>query len=104
MSKLIIQDLERNQQLDRKALASITGGSGDWVFGWISPHGGAGAGGVNLYNPIFNVQFANQTIINEGDGTINAINAPSFSPTTSLTENNFSATLQAHIESTIASR
>jgi len=65
MSKLIIQNLERNEELDHKALGSIKGGSGDWLFGWISPHGGAGAGGVNLYNPIFNVQFANQTIINE---------------------------------------
>ena len=104
MTKLIIHDLDRNEQIDDKAMASVTGGSADWVFGWITPHGGAGAGGVNLYNPLFNVQYANQTIINEGDGTINAVNAPSFTPTTNLTENNFSSNIQAQIENTIGSR
>ena len=103
MSKLIIQNLERNEELDRTALAAIKGGSADWIFGWMTPHGAAGSG-VSLYNPIFNVQYANQTIINEGDGTVNAVNAPTFTPTTNITEQNFSANLQAQIENMIASR
>jgi hypothetical protein len=103
MSKLVIQDIEISEQLDQKALTSISGGSGNWIWGWISPHGSAGLDAVNLYNPIFNIQYANQTIINEGSGSITAINAPVFEPTTNLTEISPSISIQANIKNIISS-
>lgn len=36
MAAITIKDLSIDRVLDRKAMASIRGAGGEWVFGWIS--------------------------------------------------------------------
>lgn len=89
MSHLIIRDLDVAEELDAKAMSHVLGGNrGMWVFGWISPYTRQPAGGIatqQFFNPVFNIQVANQTI--SGNGPITAINAPVAAPSTVLNEN-----------------
>jgi len=54
MATITIRDLRADRVLDRKAMASIKGGNGSWVFGAFRPYnrnaGQFGSGSViNLY-------------------------------------------------------
>jgi hypothetical protein len=65
MASITISDIPHNLALDRKAMASISGGGGaPWVFGWITPYvrDTPSVGPVvNLYD-ITNNFYANQMI------------------------------------------
>lgn len=90
MSNLIIRDLDPEvaRELDTQAMSHVYGGNrGMWVFGWINPYSKqrAGAATQQFFNPVFNIQVANQTI--SGNGPITAVNMPIAAPSTVLTEN-----------------
>lgn len=88
MVTIRLTDLEINDQLDELAMAKIRGGNGMWIWGWIRAYGQRSGGGTTvLNNPVFNIQYANQTINNAGDGPVTALNAPVSSPSTVLNEN-----------------
>jgi len=38
MATITIKDLRTDRSLDNKAMSSIKGGNGSWVFGWIQPY------------------------------------------------------------------
>ncbi|EIJ37053.1 hypothetical protein [Thiothrix nivea] len=88
MSHLIIRDLDASGELDMHAMSRVCGGNrGMWVFGWINPYSRqrAATATQQFFNPVFNIQVANQTI--SGNGPITAINAPVAAPSTVLNEN-----------------
>ncbi|HYC41928.1 MAG TPA: hypothetical protein VEB70_02945 [Noviherbaspirillum sp.] len=64
MATITIKDLRTDQILDRKAMASIRGGNGSWVFGAFRPYnrntGSFGSGSVINFYQINN--YADQMI------------------------------------------
>ena len=64
MATITIKDLRTDRILDRKAMASIKGGNGSWVYGWIRPYSRAtspfGSGSVINFYQINN--YADQMI------------------------------------------
>lgn len=64
MSNILIHDLPRVAELDRKAMSAVKGGNASWVYGWIRPYnrnaGSFGSGSVVNFYQINN--YADQMI------------------------------------------
>jgi hypothetical protein len=64
MASITIDDLPMSQALDAKAMSSIRGGGGGWVFGWIAPFDPEAGRRLPVFNfyQINNSFFAEQMI------------------------------------------
>jgi hypothetical protein len=64
MPAITVEDLPRDQTLDREAMLCIHGGGAPWVYGWITPYVSSQPSigpVVNLYE-ISNTFYADQMI------------------------------------------